>query len=96
MATVTLKGNPVEVAGTFPKPGQKASGFTLVANDACELAAVDFPLRPAKPRVSTYGHAGVVGGDFSACGDFLLAGRIFLNQEASNSLSWAFRSRQSS
>lgn len=42
MATVTLKGNPVEVAGTFPKPGQKASGFTLVAKDLKDVSLADF------------------------------------------------------
>ena len=33
MATVTLKGNPVEVAGRLPKPGERAPDFSLVAGD---------------------------------------------------------------
>ena len=42
MATVTLKGNPVEVAGTFPQPGQKAAGFTLVAKDLKDVSLADY------------------------------------------------------
>lgn len=33
MATVTLKGNPVEVAGKLPQPGESAPDFSLVAGD---------------------------------------------------------------
>ena len=33
MASVTLKGNPVEVAGRLPKPGEHAPDFSLVAGD---------------------------------------------------------------
>jgi thiol peroxidase len=42
MATVTLKGNPVEVAGTFPQPGQKAAGFILVAKDLKDVSLADY------------------------------------------------------
>jgi thiol peroxidase len=42
MATVTLKGNPVEVAGTFPKAGQKAPGFSLVAADLKDVSLADY------------------------------------------------------
>lgn len=31
--TVTLRGNPLEVAGDLPKPGQQARPFSLVAKD---------------------------------------------------------------
>ncbi len=31
MSTVTLGGNPVEVAGPFPRPGQTAPAFTARA-----------------------------------------------------------------
>lgn len=33
MATVTLAGNPIEVAGKFPQAGDRAADFTLVAGD---------------------------------------------------------------
>lgn len=33
MSTVTLGGNPVEVAGAFPQPGAAAPDFKLVAGD---------------------------------------------------------------
>ncbi|HTY04286.1 MAG TPA: thiol peroxidase [Rhodocyclaceae bacterium] len=33
MTTVTLKGNPIEVAGKLPKPGEHAPEFSLVAAD---------------------------------------------------------------
>lgn len=33
MTSVTLGGNPIEVAGNFPKPGDTAPAFKLVATD---------------------------------------------------------------
>ena len=33
MSTVTLKGNPLDVAGTFPAVGTAAPAFSLVAKD---------------------------------------------------------------
>jgi thiol peroxidase len=33
MATVTLGGNPIDVAGKFPQPGDRAADFSLVAGD---------------------------------------------------------------
>jgi len=33
MTTVTLAGNPIEVAGKFPQPGDRAPDFSLVAGD---------------------------------------------------------------
>ena len=42
MATVTLKGNPIDVAGTFPQKGQKAPGFQLVAKDLKDVSLADY------------------------------------------------------
>jgi len=42
MATVTFKGNPVEVAGSFPKKGDKAPAFTLVGTDLKDISLTDF------------------------------------------------------
>jgi thioredoxin-dependent peroxiredoxin len=42
MATVTLRGNPVEVAGSFPQKGQKAPAFTLVAKDLKDVSLADY------------------------------------------------------
>ena len=42
MATVTLAGNPIEVAGKFPQPGQTASAFTLVGKDLKDVSLKDF------------------------------------------------------
>jgi thiol peroxidase len=36
MATITLKGSPVETSGELPKVGSKAKDFTLVKNDLSE------------------------------------------------------------
>jgi thiol peroxidase len=38
MATVTLKGNPIDVAGSFPQKGQKAPAFKLVAKDLTDVS----------------------------------------------------------
>ena len=38
MATVTLRGNPVEVAGQLPQPGQQAPAFTLVGADLADVS----------------------------------------------------------
>jgi thiol peroxidase len=42
MATVTLGGNPVNVAGSFPQKGQTAPDFKLVGKDLKEVALKDF------------------------------------------------------
>jgi thiol peroxidase len=42
MATVTLKGNPIDVAGSFPRKGQKAPAFTLVAKDLKDVPLADY------------------------------------------------------
>ena len=42
MATVTLGGNPIDLAGTFPKPGQSAPAFTLVGKDLKDVSLKDF------------------------------------------------------
>ncbi len=41
MATVTLKGNPIETVGTLPQPGAAAPAFTLVKTDLSELSLAD-------------------------------------------------------
>lgn len=42
MSTVTRKGAPIEVAGTFPKVGEKAADFSLVGKDLKDVALADF------------------------------------------------------
>ncbi len=42
MATVTFKGTPVEVAGSFPKVGDPAPAFTLVGTDLKDVSLKDF------------------------------------------------------
>jgi thiol peroxidase len=42
MATVTLAGNPIEVAGKFPQPGQAAPAFTLVGKDLKDVSLKEF------------------------------------------------------
>ncbi|MFA9439837.1 thiol peroxidase [Uliginosibacterium sp. sgz301328] len=42
MSTVTLKGNPVEVAGTFPKPGDTAADFALVSTGLANVGLGEF------------------------------------------------------
>jgi thioredoxin-dependent peroxiredoxin len=37
MATVTLRGNPVNVGGNFPKAGDNAPDFTLTAGDLSDV-----------------------------------------------------------
>lgn len=42
MATVTLAGNPIEIAGELPVKGTKAPGFTLTGGDFTEKSLRDF------------------------------------------------------
>ena len=42
MATVTLKGNPIDVAGSFPQKGQKAPAFKLVAKDLTDVSLASY------------------------------------------------------
>src|SRR5512144_292067 len=42
MATVTLKGNPVSVAGTLPSKGASAPDFSLVGKDLKDVSLADF------------------------------------------------------
>ena len=42
MATVTLRGNPITVGGTFPQRGDKAPDFTLTGNDLKDVSLKDF------------------------------------------------------
>jgi thiol peroxidase len=39
---VTLGGNPIDVAGNFPKKGEIAPGFSLVGKDLADVALKDF------------------------------------------------------
>ncbi|MEZ0237934.1 MAG: redoxin family protein, partial [Methylophilaceae bacterium] len=41
-STVNLKGNPVDVAGDFPKVGQTAPDFKLVNQDLQNVTLADF------------------------------------------------------
>ena len=42
MATVTLRGSPVSVAGTLPQPGQTAPDFTLAAKDLSDVTLAQY------------------------------------------------------
>jgi thiol peroxidase len=42
MSTVTLKGNPFDVAGNLPAVGSTAPEFTLTGNDLGEVKLADF------------------------------------------------------
>lgn len=42
MAQVTLKGNPVQVAGTLPATGTQAPAFTLVGEGLADVSLKDF------------------------------------------------------
>ncbi len=42
MATVTLKGNPIDVAGTFPTVGQAVTNFKLVDKDLKDVSLAAF------------------------------------------------------
>jgi thioredoxin-dependent peroxiredoxin len=42
MANVTLGGNPINVAGNFPKQGDTAADFTLTAKDLKDAGLKDF------------------------------------------------------
>ena len=42
MTTVTLRGNPVSVGGTFPKKGDAAPGFNLTGADLKDVSLKDY------------------------------------------------------
>jgi thiol peroxidase len=42
MATVTLKGNPINTIGTLPDPGSKAPGFSLTKEDLTNIHLDDY------------------------------------------------------
>lgn len=42
MATVTLKGNPIETVGSLPEVGSAAPNFTLVKQDLSETQLADY------------------------------------------------------
>ena len=43
MATITLKGNPIETVGELPKVGSKAPDFSLLKPDLTRVSLKDFP-----------------------------------------------------
>lgn len=42
MTEITLKGNPIQVAGTFPQAGGKAKPFSLVGGDLSDVTLESF------------------------------------------------------
>lgn len=42
MSSVTLRGNPISVGGSFPAVGEKASAFTLAAKDLSDVSLSDY------------------------------------------------------
>lgn len=42
MAQVTMRGNPIEVSGTLPQPGQQAPAFKLVGTDLADVTLANF------------------------------------------------------
>jgi thiol peroxidase len=42
MAAVTLGGNPIGVAGTFPKPGEQAPDFSLATKDLQDVGLAEY------------------------------------------------------
>jgi thioredoxin-dependent peroxiredoxin len=42
MPTVTFGGNPVSLAGQFPRPGESAPVFTLTGNDLTDVTLKDY------------------------------------------------------
>ena len=42
MAQVTMRGNPIEISGSLPQPGQQAPAFSLVGNDLADVTLASF------------------------------------------------------
>lgn len=42
MATITLKGNPIQTIGQLPKVGETVKDFTLVKSDLSRVSLIDF------------------------------------------------------
>lgn len=42
MATITLRGTPIDTIGTLPAPGSPAPGFTLTKTDLSDTTLTDF------------------------------------------------------
>ena len=42
MAAVTLGGNPISVAGTFPTPGDQAADFSLATKDLKDVSLAEY------------------------------------------------------
>ncbi len=45
MATITLKGTPIQTVGSLPAPGTKAPDFLLTGGDLNDVSLKDFPGR---------------------------------------------------
>ena len=43
MATITLKGTPIQTVGSLPAPGTKAPDFLLTGGDLNDVSLKDFP-----------------------------------------------------
>jgi len=43
MATITLKGNPIQTAGELPKVGSQAPDFSLLKQDLSRVSLKDYP-----------------------------------------------------
>ena len=57
MATVTQKGNPIEVAGTFPAVGASAPAFRLVGKDLKDDKVLHAQLVPETSNEPEYAAA---------------------------------------
>ena len=42
MAQVTMRGNPIEISGNLPQPGQQAPAFSLVGTDLADVTLASF------------------------------------------------------
>lgn len=42
MSQVTLRGNPISIGGTFPKTGDQAPAFSLVAQDLSDVSLASY------------------------------------------------------
>ncbi|HLT04297.1 MAG TPA: thiol peroxidase, partial [Pseudomonas sp.] len=42
MPQVTMRGNPIEISGNLPQPGQQAPAFSLVGTDLADVTLASF------------------------------------------------------
>jgi len=59
MATITLKGNPIETAGNLPAIGSQAPAFTLTRTDLSNCSQDDLPQDHRPQHLSQYRHVGL-------------------------------------